>query len=99
MIIRHLPPLLFILGFASGSPLGAQSISDVQSYLTRNATQQEQFLTRQLRAQSDLVAECSPGIESSSFRPQFNAWLAENPGFRNRPVQLALTAALVDLCK
>lgn len=79
--------------------VSAQQISDGQSYLAQNATQQDIFLTRQLRAQSDLVAECAPGSDAASFRSGFNQWLVENPRFRTRPVQLAITAALLDLCK
>ena len=81
------------------TPVQAQSISDAESYLAHNATQQEIFLTRQLRAQDELVETCAPGLTAETFRPQFNTWLAENPRFRARSAQLALTAALVDLCK
>lgn len=83
---------------ATAGSAQAQSITDAQSYLSRNASQQEIFLTRQLRAQADLIEECAPGTDANSFRPLFNEWLAENPRFLNRTAQLAVTAALIDLC-
>lgn len=89
---------LAFLALAYG-PVQAQPITDGQTYLARNAIQQEIFLTRQLRAQGELVAECAPGTDAEAFRPGFNAWLADNPRFLSRPIQFAITAALLDLCK
>ncbi|CUH47354.1 hypothetical protein [Ruegeria atlantica] len=91
--------ILLVFAVTLASPAASQVISDVQSYLAQNATQQEIFLTRQLRAQPNLAAECAPGTDAASFRPRFEVWLDENPTFTTRPAQFAITAALVDFCK